>query len=207
MTATDVDQHWDGVYGRRATTEVSWYEADPSLSLALIDATGVTPSAPVIDIGGGASLLVDRLLDRGYTDLTVLDISNEALSVVRDRLGPRQKAVTFLAQDIRRFAPTRRYAIWHDRAVFHFLTEAPDRDLYRRALVAGTSPGCHVIMATFGPQGPERCSGLATCRYDADALGSALGPAFRLEDSRLIDHTTPAGGRQQFLYARFRRTG
>lgn len=205
MNLTDTQHHWEGVYGRRTTTEVSWYEADPNHSLALIAATGAVTSAPLIDIGGGASLLVDRLLDRGYTDVTVLDISSEALSVVRDRLGPRQNSVTLLSQDIRTFVPARRYAIWHDRAVFHFLTEPADREHYRRALLDGTAPGGHVIMATFGPQGPERCSGLATCRYDADALGSALGPAFRLEDSRLIDHTTPAGGRQQFLYARFLR--
>ena len=205
MTSTDTHQHWEGVYGRRAATEVSWYEADPSHSLAFIAATGAATSAPIVDIGGGASLLVDRLLDRGYTDVTVLDISSEALSVVRDRLGPRQKEVTLLPQDIRMFAPTRRYAIWHDRAVFHFLTEAADREHYRRALVRGTSPGSHVVMATFGPQGPERCSGLSTCRYGADALASALGNSFKLEDSLLTEHTTPAGGRQQFLYARFLR--
>jgi hypothetical protein len=205
MTTPDVRQHWDTVYGRRATTEVSWYEADPSHSLALIAATGVTTSAPIIDIGGGASLLVDRLLDRGHTDITVLDISSEALSAVRDRLGAHQRQVTLLAQDVCTFEPTRRYSIWHDRAVFHFLTDAADRERYRSAILDGTGPGSHVIMATFGPQGPERCSGLATCRYDADALALELGKPFRLEESLLTEHTTPAGGSQQFLYARFLR--
>jgi len=205
MTAPDPRQHWDEVYGRRATTEVSWYEAEPAQSLELISATHLAPGAPIIDVGGGASLLVDRLLARGHPDVTVLDLSGEVLAQVGTRLGALRCHVTLLQQDIRTFIPARSYSLWHDRAVFHFLTDPQDRSRYRAALLAGTAPGSHVIMATFGPQGPVRCSGLDTCRYDADSLARELGAPFQLAESLLADHETPSGGHQQFLYARFVR--
>ena len=205
MTAPDPRQHWDGVYGRRAATEVSWYEAEPAQSLELIAAAQLAPAAPIIDVGGGASLLVDRLLARGHTDATVLDLSGEVLAQVGARLGALRRHVTLLQQDIRTFSPARHYALWHDRAVFHFLTDPSDRAGYRAALLAGTAPGSHVIIATFGPQGPARCSGLDTCRYDADSVAQELGTPFLLTGSLLSDHVTPSGVRQQFLYARFVR--
>ena len=203
MTAPDPRHHWDGVYGRRASTEVSWYESEPTQSLELISAAQLPPAAPIIDVGGGASLLVDRLLARGHTDVTVLDLSGEVLTQVETRLGALRRHVTLIQRDIRAFMPSRCYALWHDRAVFHFLTDPQDRAHYRAALLAGTAPGSHVVMATFGPQGPTRCSGLDTCRYDADSLAKELGAPFQLAESRLADHVTPSGGHQQFLYARF----
>jgi hypothetical protein len=206
MAAPDSRQHWDAVYGRRAATEVSWYEAEPAHSLELIAAAGLAPAAPIIDVGGGASLLVDRLLARGHTDVTVLDLSGEVLVQVGARLGALRQYVTLIEQDIRTFSPARSYALWHDRAVFHFLTDAADRARYRSALLAATAPGSHIIIATFGPQGPARCSGLNTCRYDADSLASELGSHFRLSESHLLEHVTPTGTRQQFLYARIVRT-
>jgi hypothetical protein len=172
----------------------------------MIDAAAVPLTAPIIDVGGGASLLVDRLLARGHTDVTVLDLSGEVLAEVDARLGTLRRHVTLLEQDVRTFSPTRRYALWHDRAVFHFLTAAADRARYRRAVLAATSPGSHAIIATFGPQGPVRCSGLDTCRYDADSLAKELGAPFQLSESLLSEHLTPTGTRQQFLYARFART-
>jgi len=205
MTAPDPRQHWDGVYGQRPTTEVSWYEAQPAQSLEMIAASHLAPAAPIIDVGGGASVLVDRLLARGHTDITVLDLSGEVLAQVGSRLGALRSHVTLLQQDIRAFRPSRRYALWHDRAVFHFLTDPSDRARYLAALLAGTAPGSHVIMATFGPQGPARCSGLDTCRYNADSLAKELGMPFQLTESQLSDHVTPSGSHQQFLYARFVR--
>ncbi|MDE2220130.1 MAG: class I SAM-dependent methyltransferase [Gammaproteobacteria bacterium] len=205
MTAPDQQQHWDAVYGRRSATEVSWYEAEPAQSLAWISATGLAPADPIIDVGGGASLLVDRLLALGHTDVTVLDFSGTVLAQVGARLGTLRRHVTLLEQDIRSFTPTRRYALWHDRAVFHFLTDPADRERYRSALLTGTSPGSHVIIATFGPQGPVRCSGLDTCRYEATSLARELGAPFRLSESLLCEHMTPSGSSQQFLYARFVR--
>ncbi len=201
----DPQLHWDAVYGQRSASEVSWYEAEPTQSLALIAEADLAPAAPIIDVGGGASLLVDRLLAGGHTDVTVLDLSGEVLAQVGTRLGAVRNHVTLLQQDIRVFSPARRYALWHDRAVFHFLTDPVDRARYRAALLAGTSPGSHVIIATFGPQGPARCSGLDTCRYDADSLAKELGMPFQLTESLLSDHATPSDTCQQFLYARFVR--
>jgi len=150
-----IQAHWDKVYGSKAVTDVSWYEAQPATSLELIRATGVRLTDPIIDVGSGASLLVDGLLDREYVDLTVLDISVEALQKLRDRLGPRAAAVAFLQQDVTLFQPARRYALWHDRAVFHFLTRREDRERYVEALRRALVPNGYVIIATFGPSGPE----------------------------------------------------
>jgi SAM-dependent methyltransferase len=204
---TDSKQaHWDNVYGTRSTTSVSWYEPDPVKSLELIRATGVLPVDPIIDVGGGASFLIDKLLDAGYRDLTVLDISSEVLQKLRERLGVRSSAVAFLQEDVTSFQPARRYGLWHDRAVFHFLTRREDREHYVAALRQALLPDGHVIIATFGPSGPERCSGLATMRYDAKALAAELGSAFRLVDWSLAVHRTPSDKEQQFLYCRFARS-
>jgi SAM-dependent methyltransferase len=200
-----IQAHWDKVYGSKAITDVSWYEAQPARSLELIRATDARSADPIIDVGSGASLLIDELLDRNYLDLTVLDISAEALQKLRDRLGPRAAAVAFLQQDVTLFEPARRYALWHDRAVFHFLTEREDRQRYVESLGRALMPNGHVIIATFGPSGPERCSGFAVMRYDANALAGELGIDFELADSSLVVHRTPGGIEQQFLYCRFNR--
>ncbi|HKE95445.1 MAG TPA: class I SAM-dependent methyltransferase [Povalibacter sp.] len=203
---TGRQQHWDDVYTQRAPTEVSWFEMQPLRSLQAIEATEIDKSSPIIDVGGGASTLVDELVKRGFRDLTVLDISATVLANVASRLGPAGRNVQIIRQDITQFRPTRTYGLWHDRAVFHFLTQPQDRGAYRSALLAGTVPGSHVVIATFGPQGPLRCSGLATCRYDASGLARALGEQFELVDWMVDVHSTPGGGQQQFLHTRFIRT-
>jgi SAM-dependent methyltransferase len=197
--------HWDGVYEKKRADEVSWHEPRPEKSLELIRSTGIQVTEPVIDVGGGASLLVDELLAAGYGDLTVLDVSASVLEKVRSRLGSAASSVKLLHQDVTRFRPARRYALWHDRAVFHFLTQPEDRQGYIEALQRGVGPGGHVLMATFGPSGPERCSGLPTVRYDAPTLAAELGADFALVESFLAVHRTPWNSDQQFLYCRFDR--
>lgn len=202
----DTREHWDGVYERNAASAVSWYEPRPLGSLALIARTGIALDAPIIDVGSGASLLIDELLAAGYRDLTVLDLSARVLDKLRERLGSQAALVRMLNQDVTAFRPARRYSLWHDRAVFHFLTAQGEREGYLEALRSGLEHGGHLIMATFGPAGPERCSGLATVRYDAAALCAVLGPQFTLVESSLALHSTPSGAQQQFLYCRFVRT-
>ncbi|MDE2450735.1 MAG: class I SAM-dependent methyltransferase [Gammaproteobacteria bacterium] len=197
--------HWDAVYEKKGTSAVSWYEPHPERSLELIRSTGVPTSDPIIDVGGGASLLVDELLGLGYGDLTVLDISATVLEKLRHRLGSAASSVTFLHQDVTTFQPGRRYALWHDRAVFHFLTHREDRERYVKALRDGVRPSGHILMATFGPSGPERCSGLPTVRYDAATLAAELGADFELVASSLVVHQTPSNANQQFLYCWFNR--
>jgi hypothetical protein len=203
---TDVKQtHWDTVYRSKAVTDVSWYEPHPEKSLELIRSTRMPLEAPIIDVGGGASFLVDGLLAEGYRDLTVLDISVNVLQKLRDRLGSQASSVTLIHQDVTAFYPQRRYALWHDRAVFHFLVQREDRERYIDVLRSALRADGHVIIATFGPSGPERCSGLPTMRYDSQALASELGPDFKLIDSALVVHRTPWDTAQQFLYCRFDR--
>jgi len=197
--------HWDAVYEKKGASEVSWYEPHPEKSLELIRATGMRAEDPVIDVGGGASLLVNELLAAGYSDLSVLDISASVLAKLRTRLGPAASSVTLLHEDVTAFRPEKQYALWHDRAVFHFLTRHEERTRYVDALRQGVRPGGHVIMATFGPSGPERCSGLPTQRYDAAALAAELGAGFALVQSALLIHRTPADVHQQFLYCWFDR--
>jgi len=196
--------HWDGVYKRRALNDVSWYQAAPTKSLELIHASGVGRDASIIDVGGGASFLVDRLLSEGYHDLTVLDISAEVLRKLRDRLGPSAEHVTLVQSDVTGFRPTRRYALWHDRAVFHFLVDHRDRARYVTVLKQALLPGGHLIIATFGPEGPERCSGLPVQRYAAESLAQTLGADFTPVESFFDVHHTPSGASQQFTFCRFR---
>lgn len=204
MTSEATKAHWDGVYARRALDAVSWYEAEPRKSLELIRASGVGRGAAIIDVGGGASFLVDELLSQGYSDLTVLDISSEVLSKLRDRLGPKAEHVTLLQADVTELRPTRRYALWHDRAVFHFLVDQDDRARYLDVLKQALAVGGHLIIATFGPEGPERCSGLPVQRYSAESLVQTLGAEFTLVESFIDVHRTPAGSPQQFLFCHFR---
>ncbi|QUS42221.1 class I SAM-dependent methyltransferase [Tardiphaga alba] len=159
---------------------------------------GGGPNDAIIDVGGGASGLVDALVDRKYRDLTVLDISGAALSIVRKRLGPVGDGVALIEADITRWQPQRRFDIWHDRAAFHFLTRPEDQAAYIRNLLAGLRSGGHIVLATFAPDGPEKCSGLDTVRHDAESLAKLLGPRFDLLHSRKHDHETPWGAVQRF---------
>jgi SAM-dependent methyltransferase len=204
VTAARQD-HWDAVYGTKAITDLSWYEPRPDKSFELIRRAGIGLSDPIIDVGGGASLLVDDLLETGYGDITVLDVSAAVLDKLGGRLGAKTSKVTLLHQDVTGFQPERRYALWHDRAVFHFLVAQADQERYLHALIRALRPGGHLVIATFGPSGPERCSGLPTMRYDEVALATRLGSDFKLIESSLSIHRTPWNAPQQFLYCRFMR--
>ncbi len=192
--------HWQSIYSTKAPTEVSWYQPVPARSLELIQATGVALTAPLLDVGGGASTLVDHLLQAGYVDVTVLDIAAAALAESQGRLGAAAAQVNWIEGDVADFRPSRRYALWHDRAVFHFLVDPMSRDRYLGALGDALAADGHVVLATFGPEGPTRCSGLPVHRYAADELSALLGPSFVLRRSIVDEHTTPSGNQQQFLY-------
>jgi SAM-dependent methyltransferase len=195
--------HWQHVYTTKNADGVSWYQVRPALSLDLIAATGTGYDAAIIDVGAGASTLIDHLLDTGYRDLTVLDIAQTALDTARLRLGARAEEVCWRVGDITTAAlEQHRYDVWHDRAVFHFLTEPADRQRYVAQVLRAVRPGGHVIIATFAPDGPAQCSGLPTARYDAAALHSIFGPAFTLVQSAHEAHTTPWGIEQRFVYCR-----
>ena len=200
----DRKQHWDEVYAQKAEDAVSWFQRSPDISVSLIGSAGLAKTDPILDMGGGASRLVDRLLTEGHLNVTVLDIAAAALQKSRARLGKAAEHVHWLTADITQWQPERRYSLWHDRAVFHFLTEPADRLAYRRALKAGLAPGGIAIIASFAPDGPERCSGLPVQRYSSESLAKELGFAFRLTDSRAEDHVTPAGKLQRFQYSVFR---
>jgi trans-aconitate methyltransferase len=200
----DQRTHWEAVYRTKAATETSWYQPVLQRSLELIQAAAVPPEAAILDVGGGASTLVDHLLAAGFTDVTVLDIASTALAQARTRLGAKAACVQWIAADITTWQPTRRYVVWHDRAVFHFLVDPALRARYLDSLRAALAPGGHVVIATFGPEGPTRCSGLDVQRYSTETLSAAFGSAFRLMRSQLEEHVTPAGKRQQFLYCWWR---
>lgn len=197
----DVQAHWDRVYTEKAPDQVSWYTPHLEASLALIEHAGAGPSAAIIDVGGGESTLEDDLLARGYSNLTVLDISHAAIVASRKRLGDAAEDVRWVVADITRaeLEPSA-YDVWHDRAVFHFLTAAADRRAYVRQVVRAVKRGGHVIVSAFGPEGPTKCSGLDVVRYDAESLHSEFGANFRLISSSRQVHETPFGTTQQFLY-------
>ncbi|HEX8385604.1 MAG TPA: class I SAM-dependent methyltransferase, partial [Rubricoccaceae bacterium] len=178
----------------------------PASSVRMVEAAGLGPSARVLDVGGGASSLVDALLDGGYTHVGVLDVAPEALDVARARLGGRAGLVEWFASDVLSFETPHPWDVWHDRAVFHFLTDPADQARYRRVMLDSLAPGGHVVMAPFGPDGPESCSGLPVQRYDPESLAAVLGPELRLGEHRLDVHTTPSGAEQEFLFARFIRS-
>lgn len=197
--------HWDGVYETSDPTRVSWYEPRPAVSLRLIQGAGLEADAPILDVGGGTSTLVDELLDAGHSSVGVLDVSERALNLARARLGARAERVEWFRGDVTGFRARHPWALWHDRAVLHFLTDPADHQAYRERLRDALSPGGVVVLATFGPQGPTRCSGLDCRRYAVAELVAFLGPDFRLEEHLTHRHSTPSGSVQQFLYARFRR--
>ncbi|HEX7604593.1 MAG TPA: class I SAM-dependent methyltransferase [Polyangiaceae bacterium] len=205
MNPASRQQHWNDVYARKREDEVSWFEPTAALSLELIERCTPPRDARIIDVGGGASHLVDGLLARGFEDLTVLDLSSEALAKARARLGERAARVHWITADVTTFEPSVRYALWHDRAVFHFLTAPSDRSAYVNALERALEPGGHAIVGTFAPDGPERCSGLDVVRYDGPGLAAALGPSFALIEAIRHEHVTPAGKVQPFTFARFVR--
>ncbi|WP_323035195.1 class I SAM-dependent methyltransferase [Pararhodobacter sp.] len=202
---TDKQDHWNAVYGARTESALTWFEESPAVSREMMVQAGITPGARVLDAGGGASRLVDTLLDDGFTDLTVLDLSAEALKVSQDRLGARAKAVQWIAADITDWQPEGPYDLWHDRAVFHFLTEAADRAAYIRTLTQALRPGGVAIIGTFALDGPEKCSNLPVIRYCADGLAQELGAGFARITCRAHTHQTPMQRTQSFTFCTFRR--
>jgi 2-polyprenyl-3-methyl-5-hydroxy-6-metoxy-1,4-benzoquinol methylase len=199
--------HWEKAYAEKGEAGVSWFEDRPAVSLDFIEQIGSTPATSLIDIGGGASRLVDALVASGWHSVTVLDISETALDAAKARLGSAAGEVQWIAADVTQWQPTGTYDIWHDRAAFHFLIDRLDREAYVERLGAAVKPGGHAIIATFAPDGPERCSGLPVVRYDAAALAHVVGPAFELEASRNYLHQTPWGSTQSFQFSLFRRIG
>lgn len=205
MTTFERQAHWQNVYQTRGEREVSWFQETPTISLDLIHATGVGADAAIIDIGGGASSLVDALLAEGFRSLSVLDVSEKALATVRSRLGLRAKDVAWIVADVTAWRPDKSYDLWHDRAAFHFLTASGDRAAYAECVQNAVRPGGHVIIGTFAPDGPERCSGLPVVRHDATSIGEVLGPSFKIIESRRHDHQTPGGAIQRFQFSRYQR--
>ena len=197
----DTKTHWEKVYTTKAPDAVSWYRPHLETSLALIVRAADARTASIIDIGGGESTLVDDLLARGYENITVLDVSQTAIDVTKRRLGLAAELIHWLAADITEAAlEPGAYDVWHDRAVFHFLTASEQRIAYVRNVAHAVRPGGHVIVSTFGPEGPTKCSGLDVVRYDAESLHDQFGVRFRLVESSKELHRTPFGTTQQFLF-------
>lgn len=222
---TSAAEHWDTVYGTKASDEVSWFQRQPTTSRRLLTSLS-SPSGAVIDVGAGASTLVDTLLDAGWSDVTALDVSAKALALVRDRISgrisdrvsghvgdqrhdpPRERPGTasFVVADVLSWQPERTYDAWHDRAVFHFLVQPDGRDQYVATASRAVRSGGVVVLGTFAADGPTQCSGLPTARYDADALAAVFAPGFSLEHSEREEHVTPGGAVQPFTWVALRRT-
>ena len=207
MNTTDRRAHWESVYTSKGEREVSWFQESPAPSLELLELVGANPRSAIIDIGGGASRLVDTLLSLGYKDVTVLDLSAAALAAAQARIGEKAQRAQWLAADVASWAPSRTYDIWHDRAAFHFLTEERDQAAYVGRLRLALRKEGHAIIGTFAPDGPEKCSGLPVIRHDAASLSHALGADFVLVDARRHEHLTPWGSMQRFQFSTFRRVG
>ncbi|SDI93754.1 Methyltransferase domain-containing protein [Bradyrhizobium sp. Rc2d] len=202
---SDRSAHWDNVYATKGEAEVSWFQSSPTTSLDMIRAANPDHGAAIIDIGGGASRLVDALLQDGYRDIAVLDLSANALDVAKKRLGAAASAVDWIVADATTWRPAKTYDLWHDRAAFHFLTDPRDRAAYVERLRSALAPGGHVIIATFAPDGPERCSGLPVQRHDSASLLAELGAEFELIEARRETHHTPWDSTQAFQFSRFQK--
>ncbi|MFT6785853.1 MAG: SAM-dependent methyltransferase [Glaciecola sp.] len=201
---SDGPNRWEEIYQSKAEAETSWFEDRPQVSLALIAATGATSNAAIVDVGAGASRLVDCLLDQGFLRITVLDLSETALAKARARLRD-DAPVEWVGANVLDWQPSRHFHVWHDRAAFHFLTDAADQQAYLRAMDRALVAGGHAIIGTFAPNGPEKCSGLPVARYDAALLAERLGPDYRLIRSLMHDHHTPWGSVQRFHFGLFKK--
>ena len=197
--------HWDKVYATKGEAELSWFQDSPSTSLAMIRAANSEREAAIVDIGGGASRLVDVLLQDGYRNVSVLDLSANALDAAKKRIGTAASMVDWIVADATTWQPAKTYDVWHDRAAFHFLTDPRDRAAYVERLRSAVAPNGHVIIATFAPDGPEKCSGLPVQRHDSASLAAELGPDFELVETRSETHRTPWDSTQAFQFSRFQR--
>jgi SAM-dependent methyltransferase len=205
MSDASRQAHWENVYATKGEKEVSWFQENPAPSLELIALTGLSDDAAIIDVGGGASRLVDDLIARKFRQPTVLDLSGAALDAAKRRLGDRATDVQWVVADITKWEPIQTYDLWHDRAAFHFLTDRADQSAYVDRLKMAVKPQGYIIIGTFAPDGPERCSGLPILRHDADSLATILGSGFLPIDTRRHDHATPWGAVQRFQFSTFRR--
>jgi len=201
----DKKAHWENIYRDRSPLDVSWYQKEPTQSLGLIRSTQIASDEPIIDVGGGASILVDYLSREGYSSISVLDISEKALACAKERLGAHAQKVEWYESDITRFKSPHQFSLWHDRAVFHFLTIEADRKSYVEVLNNSLRPGGHLIIAAFAVGGPEKCSGLDIVQYDAPKLMAQLGEDYELVDESNEVHFTPSKKKQKFVYFRFIR--
>ena len=198
-------QHWENVYANHPLEKVGWYQPIPETSLDLIKEAKIPKDGAVLDVGGGDSLLVDHLLERGYTDLTVLDISDKAIQRAQRRLGQDAQKVNWIHTDITQFKPTRTYDVWHDRACFHFLTETVDIDSYFQILNRSLKVDATAIIGVFSKNGPDRCSGLDIKKYDKESLKNLMDDNFQLTHTFTVDHITPSRNTQNYIYACFKK--
>ncbi|WP_370156433.1 trans-aconitate 2-methyltransferase [Ferrovibrio sp.] len=203
MAEQSISDHWAGVYVRKAEDEVSWFQESPVRSADWIRAIARTSETPIIDIGGGASRLVDALVASGFMDVTVLDVAASALARSKARLGESGSKVNWTVADITAWQPERNYLVWHDRAVFHFMVEEEQRSRYLTTMDQATTTGSTAIIATFALDGPDKCSGLPVQRYSPETLAAALGDRYRLVGAEYESHSTPGGSLQAFQYSRF----
>ncbi|MQW58658.1 class I SAM-dependent methyltransferase [Sinorhizobium meliloti] len=204
MTGFDAEAHWENVYRSKGEVEVSWFEETPALSIRLLQTAGLAPGMAVIDVGGGASRLVDALAQSGDLEVTILDLSTAALEKARARL-PDIPAVKWVVSDVTAWTPDKKYDLWHDRAAFHFLTSPEDRNAYVRVMDQTLKMGGKAIIGTFAADGPEKCSGLPTMRYEPGELASILAPHFLLLHSQRHQHVTPWGSVQKFQFSIFKK--
>ena len=196
--------HWDNIYTHKSPQEVSWTQGKPLLSLSWIESLALPKDAPIIDVGGGESHLVDYLIDMGYSDLTVLDISQAALKRSQERMGSKANLVQWIQADIATFQPKKKYTLWHDRAVFHFLTQKEDINTYTN--MVSTAVDQYLLMSTFSKEGPLKCSGLPITQYDIESISANFSIAFELLQQDQELHTTPFNNTQAFIYALFKKT-
>ncbi len=207
MADFDRKVHWENIYQTKDFKEVSWYQARPHTSIDFIRQSGLPLNAGIIDVGGGDSLLVDHLLDMGYSNLTVLDISEAALDRARKRLGPKAESVKWIVADVGSFVAEEVYELWHDRAAFHFLTDEQDIAHYVRNAAKAIAPGGIMVLGTFSDQGPTRCSGIEIRQYSGEALAKRFEEDFEKQSCTTLDHSTPSGKIQNFTFCSFRRKG
>ncbi len=200
-----VHDHWDAAFADERADSLGWFEAEPNVSLRFAEAAKILHDTPVIDAGAGVSKLVLRLHELGYTNLTAVDVSETALDKNREAMGEAAGDINWIVGDLREIETLPECGLWHDRAVFHFLTEAADRARYLDLVNRTLRPGGSLVLATFGPAGPEQCSGLPVVRYGADSLAAEFGAGFDPVKCEIVTHTTPSGGSQQFLFTLFRK--
>ena len=198
-------EHWENIYANKQMNEVSWFQQEPTISLALIQKNTQSKDDAIIDIGGGDGFLVDNLLELGYTNITVLDISANAINKAKERLGINADKVKWIVSDITEFIPAEQYKVWHDRAVFHFLTQEKDIECYKVLVNENISDNGRFILATFADDGPEKCSGLEVCKYSEKDMENSFSAAFKVIESFKYKHLTPFGTIQNFTFSVFRK--